>query len=453
MSAFFLLWIQVNEFEREWISMNQTVSVPGTPGKLTGNKSFMLLITAQLISNVGDWLNMLALLTMVGLRWKATPWEITALTLCMAVPMLLGGPVSGYLSDKINRKAMMIGSDIARVGIVAAFIFAGSLWQVYVLLLVKGVMDVMFSPAKSGKMKEIVAPEHIDQAMRISSSIEQLTKIAGPAVGGILLASAGISACFIIDSVSYLISAVLLLGLPKIGQYRTARSSEAGKAKATFRQEMGEGLRFIYGIPTVLGGLVMLLAVLLVVQIADSQLIVLFREIPGISDGLLGWCVAASGAGTLLAAVTAGKLGSAKHPLALMCAGTMLMGLIFASCGILIVNLPAGMLFNVVLYLSFMLVGAGAGYTFIPFFSMLQRRTPETHTGRVFGTVNSMTSAAVILGPVIGGALVTASGPVTAFLLSGIVTALLGALFLLLRGKIGKKELQAGGAVPESAAV
>lgn len=124
--------------------------------KLTANKPFMLLISAQLISNVGDWLHLLALLTMVGLKWQATPWEITLLSLCMAVPMLLGGSLAGYLSDMMDRKALMIGSDLMRAGIVAGLVFAGSLWQVYILLLAKGVMDVIFSPAKSGKLKEVV---------------------------------------------------------------------------------------------------------------------------------------------------------------------------------------------------------------------------------------------------------------------------------------------------------
>ncbi|MNN73798.1 Major Facilitator Superfamily protein [compost metagenome] len=74
---------------------------------------------------------------------------------------------------------------------------------------------------------------------------------------------------------------------------------------------------------------------------------------------------------------------------------------------------------------------------------MLQRRTPEAYTGRVFGTVNSLTSAAVILGPVTGGALVTAAGPVSAFVVSGVLAALLGAAMLVLRGKIEHKDIAA----------
>lgn len=196
--------------------------------KLTANKPFMLLIAAQLVSNIGDWLHILALLTMVGFKWNATPWEITALSLCMAVPLLLGGPFAGYLSDRFNRKALMIGSDIARAAVVICLVFAGSLWQVYVLLLAKGCMDVLFSPAKSGKIKELVPVAQMDKAMALSSSIEQITKIVGPALGGLLVAAFGISVCYMIDSATFVLSAIILLGLPRTAAIKKKDTETSG---------------------------------------------------------------------------------------------------------------------------------------------------------------------------------------------------------------------------------
>ena len=412
--------------------------------KLTANRPFMLLISAQLISNVGDWLHLLALLTMVGLKWHATPWEITAISLCMAVPMLLGGPLAGYLSDMMDRKALMIGSDLVRAGIVACLVFAGSLWQVYLLLLAKGIMDVLFSPAKSGKLKELVPPGQMDQAVALSSSIEQITKIIGPALGGMLVAAFGISACYLLDSATYLVSAVILLAVPNTGKYRTDRVSDTAEnlqGRKSFRHEVSGGLRIIAGMPAVLGGAVMLVTVLLVLQIADSQTVTLFREIPGISGDLLGWCLAASGFGTLLSAIAASRMGS--RPLFFMSAGAIIMGSVFTAAALVTAYGEAGLWMNIMLFGSFTVAGAGAGLVFIPFYSMLQRRTPEAYTGRVFGTVNSLTSAAVILGPVIGGALVTSAGPVSAFVVSGVLAALLGVIMLVLRGKIENKDTMA----------
>ncbi|WP_379127741.1 MFS transporter [Paenibacillus sp. sgz500958] len=420
--------------------MENNQSVVQEPG-LTANRPFILLIAAQLISNVGDWLHILALLTMVGLKWNATPWEITAVSLCMAVPMLLGGPFAGYLSDRFNRKAIMIGSDLLRAGVVACLVFAGSLGEVYALLLVKGILDVLFSPAKSGKIKEIVPASQMDTAMGLSSSIEQVTKIIGPALGGLLVANFGIWACYLIDSGSYLISAVILLALPRSSK-KTLQINQAAEKTAhrPFRQEMAEGLRIIASMPAILTGIAMLVGVLLVLQIADSQIVTLFREIPGVDGNLLGWCVAASGLGTLFSALLVSKLKGGSRPLIFMGIGAVLMGAVFAAAGMVTSYVEAGMLMYIALFGSFLLAGAGAGLAFIPFQSMLQQRTPEAYTGRVFGTVGSLTSAAVILGPVAGGALVTASGPIAAFILSGIGTLLMGAVLLTVRVRIERMD-------------
>ncbi|WP_042184636.1 MFS transporter [Paenibacillus sp. FSL H7-0737] len=411
--------------------------------KLTANKPFMLLIAAQLVSNVGDWLHILALLTMVGFKWNATPWEITAISLCMAVPLLLGGPFAGYLSDRFNRKVLMIGSDIARAAVVICLVFAGSLWQVYVLLLAKGCMDVLFSPAKSGKIKELVPAAQMDKAMALSSSIEQITKIVGPALGGLLVAAFGISVCYMIDSATFVLSAIILLGLPRTAVIKKEDTEASGgdtEVRKSFRQEMSAGLHVIAGMPVVLCGIVMLVLVLLMLQIGDSQIVTLFREIPGVNGDLLGWCVAASGFGTLLSALLVSRLGSGKHPLIFMGLGAVIMGVVFSSAGIVTAHGQAGIWMNIALFGSFMFAGVGAGLAFIPFNSMLQQRTPAEYTGRVFGTIGSLTSAAVILGPVAGGALVTASGPVSAFILSGLLTGLLGLGLLMLRGKIERRD-------------
>lgn len=181
---------------------------------LKNNRSFVTLMVAQAISNLGDWLHLLAILTLVGIRWNATPWEITFVTLSAALPILLTGPFAGTLADRLNRKWLMIVADGARIIIVGALIFADQIWHVYILLVLKSLFDVIFSPAKNGKLKEIVPREQLAQAVSISSVIEQMSKIIGPALGGLLVAAFGITWCFVLDSASFLISGIILLWIP-----------------------------------------------------------------------------------------------------------------------------------------------------------------------------------------------------------------------------------------------
>ncbi|MGG3284224.1 MFS transporter [Paenibacillus solani] len=428
--------------------MNQARTVESEGFKpLLRNRNYMLLMGSQLVSNMGEWLYIIALLTLVGLKWQAQPWEIAAMTLCMALPVLIGGPVAGWIGDRYDRKKIMVISDIVRAFLLIGILFAGNLTQIYILLIVKGLMDVLFSPAKSGKIKEIVNPQHIDQAVTISSSIEQLSKIIGPSLGGLLMALFGIQLCFLIDAGAFVVSALFLLGVPgrkllqqadlNDGSRHEMMHGQEGQKKSFFK-EIGEGLQLIYGMPLLLGGVITICAVVLVLQMADSQIVTLFRLIPDISEDLLGYCISASGLGTLIAAMSVRKLSWST--LAKMGSGAAAAGLVFAICAVVVMTPMPHLLQSVVLFGSFFLAGVGGGFVLVPFQMLLMKRTPEHMTSRVFGTVNSLTSGAAIIGPTLGGVLVTGIGPVPTYIVAGLGTAAVGAVLLAFKGRIERKD-------------
>lgn len=413
---------------------------------LLKNRPYVMLLTSQLVSNLGDWLYLLALLTLIGLRWNATPWQITMTMLCMLLPTLLGGPLAGMLADRVERKRLMIISDLARMVLILGLVFVTDLWQVYLLLIVKSSFDVMFSPAKNGKIKEIVPHHQLEQAVSYSAIIEQGSKIIGPALGGMLSAAFGLSSCFIINSVAFLLSAIALWGVPARKRAMaddqevegTAKNLE-GVEKTGFWGEVSVGLKIIAGIPLIFFGLLTLATALLVLQIADSQIVVLFRGIPGVSEKLLGWCITCSGVGTFLA-VGVNSLLRKWSPLTKMSFGGMLVGLVFAGAGLLTLQGALGTIGTGLMMTLFLLAGLGAGLTFIPFQVTLQKRTPEAMTGRVFGTVSSVTSGAAVIGPILGGYLVTMFGPEPAYILSGGLMTLIGLALLVFRKPIIERD-------------
>ncbi|NUU75647.1 MFS transporter [Paenibacillus xylanilyticus] len=429
--------------------------------ELKNNRPFVTLMVAQAVSNLGDWLHLLAILTLVGIRWNATPWEITFTTLCAALPVLLTGPFAGALADRLNRKWLMIVADGARIVIVAGFIFADQIWHVYVLLILKSLFDVVFSPAKNGKLKEIVPHGQLAQAVSISSVIEQMSKIIGPALGGLLVAAFGITWCFVLDSVSFLLSGIILLWIPGSRMIQSATQIvQEGKddsegdietrQNGTFLNDTLEGIRMLASLPQVGTTLVLLASAILFLQFADSQTVVLFRQLPGISSDLLGWCVAASGVGTLIAAMSVRKWKRAGHVLK-MGLGTSVTGLVIGVAGMVVGFWPhAGLAANLLLVSLFALAGIGIGFAVVPFQILLQERTPEAMTGRVFGTVGSVMTASNIMGPVVGGFLVSSFGVIPAFVCSGILLTLLGLIYVLKRkqskidGKLVTEAVTAG---------
>lgn len=411
---------------------------------LLHNRAYMSLMASQLISNLGDWLHLLALLMMVGLKWHATPWQITMIMLCSMLPMLVGGPLAGMLADRVERKKLMIIADAVRIFIVLGLVFVTDIWQVYVLIVAKSIFDIMFSPAKNGKIKEVVPKEQLEKAVSYSAIIEQGSKIVGPALGGMLTAAFGVSVCFMVDSASFLFSALLLLLVPgKIpaSDKDVEETSSDKSAKSGFMREVGAGIREIIGIPLVAYSTLMLAMTLLVLQIADSQAVVLFREIPNLPEDLLGWCIALSGVGTLLAAGLNGFSSKLSiSPLLKMGVGGMLLGIVFVIAGAFAIFGTFNQFGIIIMLLLFMLAGLGAGMAFIPFQVMLQQRTPEAMIGRVFGTVTSVTSTAALIGPVVGGYLVTSFGPQIAFIISGSLVALIGCILLGFKSAILKRD-------------
>lgn len=407
-----------------------TIDHPPLP-PLHRNRHFIVLMSAQLISNLGDWLHLLALLTMIGMVWQATPMQITWTTLCIVLPILVGGPMAGVLVDRLNRKWLMIFADLMRVLLVFSLLWATQLWHVYLILIGKSIFDVLFSPAKNAKLREIVPPPQLPQAVTISSSIEQGCKIAGPALGGLLLAIAGVQWSFVADAVTFLLSGLILLALPGREYQRQAMQTasraaepEERERQRSFWSDLVTGIRYMLHMRIIGYGTLLLCMVLLVLQLADSQTIVLFRQIPGIQQSLLGWCMTASGVGTLTAAWLSSRLNFSH--LSKMSAGAGLMGLVFVVVGPIAAMVHAGSLTTGLLLLSFWLVGIGAGFAFIPFQVLLQQHTPVHMTGRVFGTVSSLTSASSATGPLLGGLLVTSAGVTPAFVLAGLLLTLIG---------------------------
>ncbi|WP_406945192.1 MFS transporter [Halobacillus sp. SY10] len=377
--------------------------------RLWKNKGYMTLMSAQAISSIGDWLSIVAIITLVGLKWDASPLEVSFVFLCLAVPMALFGPVAGMVADRFSRKTLMIVSDVVRAALILILTVATSLWMVYATLLTIGIFSAVFIPAKNGKLKEVVPEEDMKGAMSITSMIDSSTKILGPLVSGLLVTVFGAQQVFIIDSATFLVSAVILLFVPNALPLET---TEEEKEKASFKKEFALGFSFLKSNRFMMTGLILVGLSLLILQSADSQLIVLIRELTQVSPDLFGYLVTGSGLGMFLAGFLLAKKTDYKaYPL-------MLLGV----CGI-------GASFGIMGMLTFydlnysILWGPGLGFTagfsasliFVPFQATVQVNTPVHMTGRVFGAINSVMTTATIIGPLVGGWIATMIGVIPTF--------------------------------------
>ncbi|ARI79187.1 MFS transporter [Halobacillus mangrovi] len=395
-------------------------------------------MASQAISSIGDWLSVVAIITLVGLKWNATPMEVSFVILSLALPMALFGPLAGTFADRFNRKALMITSDFFRAGLILILTIADSLLVIYVSLLAIGTLSALFIPAKNGKLKELVHEEDMKSAMSITSMIDSGTKIIGPLLSGILVAAFSANMVFYIDSMTFMISGLLIVMLPRQKHVSNEMAEKENRQITSFKEDFITGLSYIKSNRFILMGLFLLGVSLMILQLSDSQIIVLLRELTSVSPDLFGYLVTSAGAGMFIA----GWLLSKKtdyNPYFLMLIGVCGIGTSFGMMGILTYyDFGFSIFWGCGLGLT---AGFSAGLTFVPFQASVQVNTPVHLTGRVFGVVNSVTTTATIVGPLLGGWLSTIIGVIPTFITTASLLIILSLAGYLTRNKFARRKV------------
>jgi MFS family permease len=393
-------------------------------------KGYLPLILAQIISNLGDWMDILAIMALVGIKWQASAFAVSGIALSLALPSIFFGTFAGVLADRMDRKMVMILTDLLRIGTVIGIVLSTELWQVFLFICLKSLLSTLFQPAKEGMLKDLVKTDLIQSAVATSELINNGAKIVGPIISGVIVASFSIDWAFYLDALSFLISALLLVGLPK-----TVRSSETKtktKQKKSMIHQFTDGFVFIKQLPALILGLFAFSLVLLVLQIADSQIIVLLREIPHDSVNILGILMAASGVGVIIASIILNKkeVKSFLFTIALSSAGV---GLTYFLAGAFI---HISVFWIAVCYtLGGLFGGFSFGMALISFNVMAQKLTPSEFTGRVFGTINSVANLAVVIGMFGGGIISEVFGVEFTYMLSGGLLVFVGVIVFCFRNK------------------
>jgi MFS family permease len=348
---------------------------------LRRNRNFRQLWLGQVVSQMGDWFDTIALYTII-LNLTGSGRDVGLLLVARFVPSFLFGPVSGVVADRFSRRSIMIWSDMLRALVVLGFLFvrrADQLWIIYVLTVLQLGLSTFFEPAKTAAVPSIVADRELIAANAISSVTWSVMLTLGAAIGGIITGWFGTNAAFILDAFSYLISAALIftVRLPK----RPARE----RRKLSLGQAVGitetlEGARYVKRRPRVLalllvkpawglgGGIMTLLAVF------GERIFPVGRSA---ATGI-GVLFAARGIGTAVGPIVARRLaGEGKNSL------TVSIGIAFLIGGAFYIAFGAATSF---VFALIVLGIAHTGGSILWVFStvLLQRSVEDNFRGRVF---------------------------------------------------------------------
>lgn len=202
---------------------------------LRRNANFRRLWMAQLISELGDWFYSLAvydLLLETTNSGRAVGWAI----IIQLLPWFFMTPVAGYLADRFRRRPLMITADVVRAVVVLGLLFVqgvADVWLVYVLLAFEVLFASIFEPARNALLPNLTEPEEILAANAISSMTWSTALAIGAALGGAVTALWGRRVAFVVNSVSFLISAILIQRIQTVETHLHAPVKSAFSARVT----------------------------------------------------------------------------------------------------------------------------------------------------------------------------------------------------------------------------
>ena len=222
---------------------------PGPAGYLEllrTNKDFRQLWLGQVVSQMGDWFNTIALYTII-LNLTGSGRDIGLLMVARFLPSFVFGSLSGVLADRFSRRSIMIVSDLLRAFVVLGFLLvrrADQLWILYALTIAQLALSTFFEPAKTAAIPSIVSDRELVTANALSSVTWSVMLTLGAAVGGLITGWFGTDAAFILDALTYLLSAVLILSI------RLPSRPRRPKQKLTVSRILGfsetvEGARYV----------------------------------------------------------------------------------------------------------------------------------------------------------------------------------------------------------------
>lgn len=263
------------------IKVAATETISSEPYKPVGyidllrrNRSFRLLWLGQVVSQMGDWFDTIALYAII-LRLTGSGRDIGLLLVARFIPSFFFGPLSGVIADRFSRQRIMIVSDVLRAVVVLGFLFVRSpnqLWIIYVLTVFQLGLSTFFEPAKTAAIPSIVEDRELVAANAITSVTWSVMLTLGAAIGGVITGLFGTDAAFVLDAATYVLSAVLIASI------RVPKRPKREKQKLSVGRALGitetiEGIRYVKERPRVLalllvkpawglgGGIMTLLAV------------------------------------------------------------------------------------------------------------------------------------------------------------------------------------------------
>jgi predicted MFS family arabinose efflux permease len=365
-------------------------------------------------ADLADWLDYAAVVALLVFTWQEGPFVLALFALVLILPYVLVAPLLLGLLHRLPLRTLLVASNIGRAVTTAALMLAGDTTVLLVLVFLRSSVDSVFSPLRQSAIQATTPEALLTAANGLHQAINQGSKIAGPALGGLLLGIVAPAAVFGINA-GLSVLAATIMGMiairpraPDASQGTFLERTLAGVVEMRRNRKLRVAIVFI---AVAYGGFYLY-----------DALIALLAEDFGLDSTDFGFLVAASGLGGVLGSLLAGRLPQVG-PLAMMGAGAGITGVLAVSIGVAgLVGLQVPLwLFLVVMAIA----GGATAMMLVPYRVVVQSTVERDHVAPVYATGEAVSVAAMVGAPFLGSAFASAWGTGAAFVAGGAILILL----------------------------
>jgi MFS family permease len=403
---------------------------------IIGNKDFLLLLSSQIISNIGTSIHYSAIIWFIMsiIDKNKTGMYIGLFTSSTLIVNIITGPFAGVLVDKFCRKKIIICTNMIRGFLVLTLAIIQYLDELSICIIILvaclcALVGAFFGPAVSASIPNIVKSENLTKANALNSISSQITTILGAAISGVLYYFIGIVGIFIIDGLSYIIAGMLnvIMSIDE-DKEKINLSNKTLRFLADFKQ----GIHFIksqkiililFGFAVIINFLCAPTFQILVPKIVRYTLQMGARE--------YGIVAAMFPIGAIFTLSILSMLPEMNKVRKVIAYGIVFDGFLFSLVGILLIMNIFVLHVNITLtliLLCMIFIGLGIVNTLVsvPTTVIFQKKVPNEYRGRFFGLLTTLTQGLIPIGLAIIGTISDFVSPVYIFLGSGTIVFFLG---------------------------
>lgn len=380
----------------------------GAPSEPFINADFARLWVAQASSQMGDRVHQLALMWWT-LQTTGSLAYTGAVLIAATLPAVLLGPLAGALADRWPRKPLMLVCDGLRgvLTLLLAYLALSNQLTVPVVIALSALLaalTTLFNPANMAMVPALVPKKDLMQANAMIETTMHGAGLVGPAIGGLVVATAGVGGAFALNALSFAVSGLALLRIK-------FPPPAAPAGREGFWHSMGAGFRLLVAQPTI-GGLLACFAVLNFFSISVLLFLPYFAQTTfKVGATGLGFMEGAIALGMFTGALSAGRLGADRKRFGIIM-GAML--------GTSATFLLMGAFPHYGLYLGLLaLTGALFGGMNVVVMAFFQTRVPPNEMGRFMGVLTSVVFALMPVSNGVFGILADSVAPTTLLMVNG----------------------------------